>query len=259
MLGNVTNRMEVLAASATKSEIKLMRELRNIEVNSLASMSITELAAELNVAESTISRFCKKLEYRGFQEFKLALMQDFGRDLSGTDGFHKKIAEKMTEAVNETCLGISADLCERIALCIIKAGKVCIFGTSNSSIAAGALRVKLLRTGINADSTADFHLQRVAVKNLTEKDFVILFSASGSTREMLELAKTAKERGVPITVVTNYDKSQLAEYAKYLLLSSRKEVLNDEVSLASVVAQLYVADVLGAAVENVRKFKLKKK
>ena len=36
-------------------------------------MSISELAEECGVAEATISRFCKRLGYKGYNAFKLAV------------------------------------------------------------------------------------------------------------------------------------------------------------------------------------------
>ena len=36
-------------------------------------MSISELAEECGVAEATISRFCRRLDYKGYNAFKLAI------------------------------------------------------------------------------------------------------------------------------------------------------------------------------------------
>lgn len=44
-------------------------------------MSISELAEEAGVAEATISRFCKRLGYKGYSAFKLGRSQ-----LHGTAG-----------------------------------------------------------------------------------------------------------------------------------------------------------------------------
>ena len=52
-------------------------------------LSITELAEVSNVAEATVSRFCRRLGYRGYNAFKLALanaaaqLGAWGNPLSG--------------------------------------------------------------------------------------------------------------------------------------------------------------------------------
>ena len=42
-------------------------------------MSISELAEEAGVAEATISRFCKRLGYKGYSAFKLAVANSTAR------------------------------------------------------------------------------------------------------------------------------------------------------------------------------------
>lgn len=252
MIGSVTNRMEAVSSTATKSEKKLMEGLRTIEINTLVSLSITELAARLNVAESTISRFCKKLDYKGFQDFKLGILHEFGRDISGTEGYHAEIAQKMHEAIEETYADIQPEKCEVVARRILSAKRVCIFGVSNSSISANALRLKLVRAGVFAEHYTDTHFQKIAAKHLCKDDFLILFCASGNTEEIIAVAETAKASGVPTAVITGYNKSKIAEFADFLILASRKEVRFEEVSLATVVAQIYAADVISAAVERLQ-------
>ena len=42
-------------------------------------MSISELAEEAGVAEATISRFCRRLGYKGYNAFKLAVANSTAR------------------------------------------------------------------------------------------------------------------------------------------------------------------------------------
>ena len=43
--------------------------------NDVIHMRIVDLAAEANVSEPTVVRFCRALNYDGFQDFKLTLAQ----------------------------------------------------------------------------------------------------------------------------------------------------------------------------------------
>ena len=45
-------------------------------------MSISQLAEETEVAEATVSRFCRRLGYSGYNAFKLALAGSTGRSAS---------------------------------------------------------------------------------------------------------------------------------------------------------------------------------
>ena len=43
-------------------------------------LSVTDLAARLNVSEATVIRFCQHMGYRGYHEFKICLARDIGRE-----------------------------------------------------------------------------------------------------------------------------------------------------------------------------------
>ena len=58
--------------------------LQNIE--KVSEMSILELADSIHVSKSTAHRFCKKIGYEGFQDFKLAI----GQDLATNSSLHLK-------------------------------------------------------------------------------------------------------------------------------------------------------------------------
>lgn len=251
MIGSVFDRMNAIRATATKSEQKLIDEITKINKNTLIFLSITELSDLADVAEATVSRFCRKLDYKSFQDFKLALSRELGSESDDSASRPRKIADKMHNALTETCNYMDYELYLAIAREIIAARKVCVYAVGNSCIASQAMRFRLLRAGISADATPDPHIQSIAAASLDQRDFLVLISVSGSTKDLLSLAEIAKKTGCKILVITNYEKSPLAKFADFLLLSSRKEAANDGGSLATVVAQIYVADVLCAAVYDV--------
>ena len=56
----------------TASEKKLADYILSAQ-HSIAHMSISELADACSVADATVSRFCRRLGYKGYPDFKLAL------------------------------------------------------------------------------------------------------------------------------------------------------------------------------------------
>lgn len=250
MIGKVYDRMDAVRPVATKTELKLIDGIKRIDKNALIYLSITELSGIVDVAEATILRFCRKLDYKGFQDFKLNISQELGDEVE-TESRPKRIADDMSNAIEETYKQIDYEYCKQIAAEIIRARKVCAFAVGNSSIATLAMRYSLLRAGINVDASSDAHIQSIAAVNLDPSDFLILISVSGSTKDIIRLAEIAKKAGTKMLVITNYNKSPLAKYADYLLLSSRKEAAHDGGSLSTVIAQAYVVDVLCTAVYEV--------
>jgi DNA-binding MurR/RpiR family transcriptional regulator len=79
-------------------------------------------------------------------------------------------------------------------------------------------------------------------------DTVILFSVSGSTKDVIDTAHIAKKNGVNIVVITCYDLSPLAKYADYILLSTRREAAYEGGSVATIVSISYIIGVLYSAI-----------
>ena len=249
MIGKVYDRINNMRPVATKTDLKVIDGIMKLKKDEIIYMSITELAMRLGVSEATILRFCRKIDYRGFQDFKLSLSQEAGGgNTSDESDYMKNIVYDMTDAITETYKALDEKQCSAVAKLIIKARKICIFGVGNSSIAPAMFKVKLARTGINADNSGDTHLQTIITSNLNQEDLLILISVSGATKDIINLAEIAKKNGTPIVVLTNYNKSPLAKYADYLFLTCRKEGAYEGGSMATECAQSYIVDVLCATV-----------
>ena len=85
----VPNRIAEKYSKMTKSE-KRSRRLFSGTKRDLQLTSITELAEQCSVADSTIFRFCKMLGYNGYNDFKIAIAKEQGR-VQGTSDAEGKI------------------------------------------------------------------------------------------------------------------------------------------------------------------------
>lgn len=73
----------------TKTEQKVAQYILE-HAQDIIYESVTELAEKADVGETTVLRFCRKLKFQGFQDFKLSLAQDL---VKPTDHIHKEISE----------------------------------------------------------------------------------------------------------------------------------------------------------------------
>ena len=249
MVGKPLDRIYAAKEIATKTEKKIIDGILDIPLDEIIYLSISDLASRLKVAEATLVRFCKKLGYNGFQEFKLHLSRETGVIGDYTnDCVAKKIALQMVDAINETSRSIRYDQCLAIADLMIKSDHVCAFGVGNSSITAMEISNVFARLGINVTYTPDSHLQAMITSNLSSKDTVILISVSGSTKDIIDVAEVAKQNGVNIVVITCYDRSPLAKYADHILFSTRREAAWEGGSVSTIVSISYIINVLYHAV-----------
>jgi DNA-binding MurR/RpiR family transcriptional regulator len=240
--------------SLSKTEIKIADFiLKNFE--KVIYMSVTELAHECSAGETTIIRFCQKLEYKGFQDFKLSLAKEnidnsthiHGNKISGGNDVQsivRQIQNNNISAINNTAQLLNFKNLEIAANKIASAEIIDIYGIGASSFTAGDLTYKLLRLGLNVRNYSDNHLELMSAATLSKKSVAIGISFSGCTKDTVDALKTAKETKAYTIAITNHLRSPITEHAKLSLFTSAEETPLRSGALTSKIAQLFVLDIL---------------
>lgn len=219
-------------------------------------MSISELAENCNVAEATISRFCRRMGYKGYSAFKLAVansvtgqsgvsaMGDRGLDGGVWEGPFQELLETDVEAIIQTGKLIRPGQIRQAAEMLLGANNVLCMGQGGSMIMAqeAAHLFGTIRPGFFAIS--DSHLQSIRCAQLSERDVVFYFSYSGATRDLSDVLKLARERQAGVILVTRFPKSPGAVYANVVLQCGSNESPTQLGTVAARVAQLFLLDVL---------------
>ncbi len=218
-------------------------------------MSISEMAADCGVAEATISRFCRRLGYSGYAAFKLAIASTAGRaapsPLNGeireddsVEDMCSKLAGANIDAIMETQSLIRPDDVLAAADAIQAADKVICMGQGSSMLMAQEF-AHLFSTAFSGFfSVVDSHMQAVTAAQLTQRDLILYFSYSGSTKELMDLLRIAKEHEVKVLLITRYPNSPGAKMADIVLQCGSIESPLQVGSIPARMAQLYLADVL---------------
>lgn len=219
-------------------------------------MSISELAEEANVAEATVSRFCRRLGYRGYSAFKLAVagagsgqrpMNPLYGEIQSEDSLGdmcQKIYAADVDAITQTLALINPAAVTAAADMLLAADRVLCMGLGGSMILAREA-AHLFSTALpNFYPVDDSHFQAIRAALLTPGDAVMYFSYSGSTRDMVDLMKIARERGAKIILITRFPKSPGAALADVVLECGAKEGPLQMGSVAARMGQLFITDVL---------------
>ncbi len=219
-------------------------------------MSISELAEESGVAEATISRFCRRLDYKGYNAFKLAVANSTaGRpDTLPTQGevlpedsieeMGRKVYAADRDAMAQTLELIRPEAIRRAADILFSAEKVLCMGQGGSMLLAQECAHLFSTSMPNFTAVVDSHMQAIAASHLTPRDAVLYYSYSGSTEELLKNLKIVRERKAMAILITRFPKSPGAAYADVVLQCGSREGPLQVGSVAARVAQLYLTDVL---------------
>ncbi len=241
----------------TKSEKRLADYiLKNRD--DIVLMSITELAQESLVAESSIFRFCKRMDLKGYQEFKITVAQsthgdgkkfnhELGLEMLLDDSLEvmaSKVRHTNISALDETHALLNYEDVETIVDAMVKAQRVRFFGVGSSLMTAMEGQNKFLRIMNKAEVSFDSHLQAMAASMMNEQEVAIVISYSGQTKDAIEVAKIAKETGALVVAITRFSKSPLTAYSDITLLCGANEGPLQGGSLSAKISQLYLLDIM---------------
>ena len=218
----------------------------------IISLSIVELAEKCRCSEATIVRFSKRLGLSGYQELKISLASEGGGSAVSTNidagdsayRMYEKVCSDIYLALELTKRSLDPNAIESAANIICKADKIVVFGLGNSASIAMDASHKFLRAGLNSVSYSDNHMQVIAASHLTQNDAAIAISHSGSSKDIVEALKIAKEHNAATIAITNSGKSPILKHSDIVLATASHETQYNILALNSRIAQLAIIDAL---------------
>lgn len=215
--------------------------------------SIATLAKMAAVSEPTVNRFCRRLDTKGFPDFKLHLAQSLAngtpyvnRNVNEDDGpgaYTAKIFESTMACLDVAKNSLDTSLINRAVDVLTQANKISFFGLgASSSVAHDALN-KFFRFNIPVSCFDDIVMQKMSCINSTEGDVIVLISHTGRTKALVEVAQLARENDAFVIAITASD-SPLALQSNLVLSTNVPEDTDIYMPMASRIAQLVLIDVL---------------
>ncbi|WP_409371600.1 SIS domain-containing protein [Mixta theicola] len=227
----------------------------------LKELSSQQMAETLGVSQSAIVKFAQKLGLRGFTKFKMALVEEWGQqisdhkqnsshlhnDISSQDSLsvvaEKLLSEKLN-AVRKTTDSLDMVQLKTVTNLIQSAARIHIAAIGSSALVGKDLAWKLIKIGFNIFSEYDSHVQLTIAQTLTKQDVLLAISFSGQRKEVLLAAEIAKNKGATVVAITSLQDSELRKLADYTLDTVSDEPRWRSSSISSRSAQFCVTDLL---------------
>lgn len=241
--------IESVFPQLTKSEKKVAEYALN-NSNGILENSLQDLSKILDVSESTILRFCKKVGFPGFPMFKVSFAQNLAYEQSNHDrkqtesDYAQVIKNNIVERIENTYKLIDHESINKAISLISNARHVLSIGVGGSGIAATTCKERFTRIGKITDCATDAHRQSILASVLDERDVLIVFSISGNIRDIITTTEIARKNNVKIIVVTSYIKSEVSKFADVLLQTAAKKKFIEGGTLVATISQLYVVELL---------------
>lgn len=252
-IGHTLLTIQSYVSSLTKSEAIVAKYVIK-HSNDIIYLSITELAEKASIGETTVLRFCRKLGFRGFQDFKLSVAQDL---VQPVNQLHEEVVESDDAAtlVNKIISSLGKGMEETRELLdpkklgqaiqmIVEAKRIHFYGVGSSGLTAIEAGHSFTRIGKSCDATQDTHFQAMSASLLSSVDVAVGFSISGSTKDTIENLKIARGMGAKIICVTHNARSPITKISDVELLMAARENPLQGSSLSARISQLAIVDIL---------------
>lgn len=230
----------------------------------VVNMTVGELAKECGVSEASVSRFCKRIELKGFHHLKISLARELvdakdDGEISGhisvddMEGSLRGILSNKMEELRQTVAMIDREELKKILDVINNADTVLMAAVGNTIPVAMDGAYKLNQIGIRAMSTPIWETELGYSYNLTDKDVVVAISNSGESTGVIQILEAAKSRGAVAISITNNARSSVAELSTYHITTATREKLFLDGYCFSRVSATMVIEIIYLLLASMRK------
>lgn len=223
--------------------------------------SINQVSARISVADATVFRFCRRLEFKGFQEMKIVLAADIAKNRQieqekskyqndETMSLAEHVFQDNIRTLENTFQILNSKAFNKAVDLLSEAERVAFFGSSGSVTIAQEAHRKFVRAGIMTYAPSDGEFQMLSASQLTSKDVAVFISYSASDKHLLQVARTAETAGCPTIGLTGFMKSTLGDMMDVSLHTVSVPTDFRSESYVARAAQMTLVDALYANVIN---------
>lgn len=215
--------MQLHKPTFTKSDEKIYRYILD-NLDFVSAYPIIDVAAKAGVSKSALLRFCQKLGYTGYSEFKYELSKHL---LSGTFKDPKSIR------YNTDLIGLYISCIEKIPkyisdekftqLCILikEARKIKIYGVHESGLSAEYLSFRLASLGVDSEPVTFPGIFAEKARFAAMGDLNLFSSVSGTTGCIAEAAAVSFSGKAATAIITQNSKAMYySSYDSFIFIPS---------------------------------------
>ncbi|WP_435277064.1 MurR/RpiR family transcriptional regulator [Psychrobium sp. nBUS_13] len=249
---NVLEQIQLNLNKLSRSERKVADAILASPKSAIHS-SIATLAKLADVSEPTVNRFCRRMDTKGFPDFKLHLAQSLANgtpyvnrhveESDSVEDYTNKIYEATLASLDRSRQMVDTATINRAVDILTQSKQISFFGHGASAVVAQDALNKFFRFNVPVQSFQDDLMQRMSCINSSDGDVVILISHTGRTKSLVELAMIAKENDATVIGITATD-SPLANECNLVISTEIPEDTDLYMPMASRIGQLVIIDVL---------------
>lgn len=243
----------------------------------LYNMSARDLGEATYSSAAAITRFCKKLGCKGYQDFRIRFLEDVREmrtavvhseqeyrlktDDSQTSLMLKK-ADAFHRSIDRTLKENSFESVKKASEMIHRAAYLDFYAIDLGAVMANYAVYQFIQCGKAANVFLDHTMQIRNAMGMRPGHLAIIISYTGANARLIDLAKILRKSGTEILCFTGNTEGQLAQLADLVLIlptgENGSEFLKEEREILFTTSFKYLADILFAAEYGAEREKLAK-
>lgn len=130
----------------------------------------------------------------------------------------------MASKIRDTAASLSDSETEAFLSAIQSAERIYVMGAGRSGLVAKAFAMRLMHLGF-----ISFVVGETITPAMQQKDLLVIFSGSGRTKTIADIAETAKEIGGRIALITSNRDSKISRMADVIvIIENQRDQVRDE-------------------------------
>ncbi|MFV0255628.1 MAG: MurR/RpiR family transcriptional regulator [Erysipelotrichaceae bacterium] len=186
-------------------------------------LSIGVIAKRTKTSKAAIIRFCQKIGYKGFSEFKYELSRCI---ISGKYDANDSENLDIVTAIPSLYSGfirqlsdfIKTEDIENLAKEIKSAKRVKIIGNNRTGLSAMQMRYRMSKIDVDAEAITDMALVYILEETFKEGDLIILFTVFADSKIYDDFIKSISKSKAKLAVITMTNNQKYLKHADFPFL-----------------------------------------
>lgn len=252
MQSAVLLKIKSLESTLTASEYEISQFVMN-NPNFVISNTITTLAKAINTSEASINRFSKKIGYKGFNKFKIALAQsntqleDLNEEVDENNLVEYLTLDYQKMAAN-TCAMIDPKTIEDAASMITLSRKIFLLSIYTTSFVTDEFAFKLRQIGLDVATLKETLEIQLAIDNMTSDSVLIAVVPSVISRDIIPLLSKTNQKGVKVILISSNDSPKITNQTDIKIIIPDHMMANNSLTISNSIMISLVFDIIYATI-----------
>lgn len=216
--------------------------------------TITTLAKKINTSEASINRFCKKIGFKGFNKFKIALAQSTTQfeklnqeDIDDSNLLEYITADYQKMAVN-TCALLDEKTIEEAAATIVLSRKIFLISIYPTSFICDEFAFKLRQIGLEVTHLKEPLEAQLSISNMTSDSLLIAVVPSIVTKDIIPFLANVKKNNIKTMLLSSNDNPKIDNLIDIKIITPDHVMANNSLTLSNTPMISLIFDIIYATI-----------